>query len=150
MRGGEHTVGADEREAVGRVADAARGRQADAVAGAARKIDAHDAVAGPARCVARRIGRPEHGDDGRADGSREMHRAGVAGDAAGRGARESPQRQQIEVAGDVDDALRAAASRVTRSTSGAIGGDPVSTIVAPAVCDQASRDFARTAPGATA
>ena len=57
----------------------ALGRRPDAVARAAREIDADDLIAPPARRVARRIRGAEHRDDRRADRLREVHRPGVAG-----------------------------------------------------------------------
>ena len=82
--------------------DAAGRRPADAVARAARQVDADDAIARTARPVARRIGRTEDGDDRRADRYRKMHRTRVARDEQIETLQDRRQHCQVDVARHVD------------------------------------------------
>ena len=66
-------------EAIWHVSAAARRRQTDLIARAARQVHAKHAVAVAERAVATRIRRAEQRDDRRADGCGQMHRSGVSG-----------------------------------------------------------------------
>ena len=76
---GDHRVRRHLIEAVGHVAAAPFRRQANAIARAARQIDAHDAMRLDERSIAPRHRRSEDGQHRRAHGRGQMHRSGVAG-----------------------------------------------------------------------
>ncbi len=89
----------------------------------------------PAQRVARRIGRTEDGDDRRADGTGEVHRAGVARDEQIEPLEDRRQCGQVDVAGDVDHAASAQRRphRLDQRPRPPVA--PVSTMVAPNASD---------------
>src|SRR3954464_9163003 len=87
------------------MAGASFGRLPDPVARAARQVDANDVIQRAARAVARRIGGTKDRDHRSTDGGRKVHRAGVTRDQYVDALEHGRQREQIEMAGDVDHAF---------------------------------------------
>ena len=100
----QHLRDADAGKAIRRVTGAARRRQADTVARAARQIDADDAIARAAGSVTCGIRRAEHRDDRRTDRVRQVHRAGVAGDEEVDLGEDRRKRDQVGAAAQIEHA----------------------------------------------
>ena len=92
-------------QAVRRMPRAARGRNADAVAGGTREVDSDDTIQRSSRSIPSRIRWTEHRDDGRSDGLREMHRTCVAGDDQADPLEQSSQAREARGSRQVDHAI---------------------------------------------
>ena len=84
------------------MADASRRRQPDAIARAARQIDADDAVERAARSIASGIRWTEYRDDRGADRDRQMHGTTVTSDEKIEPFGQSSERQQVYVTDNID------------------------------------------------